>query len=211
MTLGALLIGSVCLAQTEGNYVVIINNDSIQIKLNNNVHYKTTSGEKLTISIIQPDILTYSDDFISFDYNKSLSCSNTKIDKDIEQCMIMKSTGNGCIVQKYKTINPSSLTQLMLNELTKESISYGYSKTERKFKKKLISGQTIEGVQATLKYKGEKQVFTVATYGEKDKGIVVVTMLLNEDFEEDKEIIKLFLKTLSINTTEAKIINPKQD
>lgn len=192
-------MGAVCLGQTQGNYLVIINNDSINIKLNNNVQYKTTSGEKLTIRVIQPDILTYSDDFISFKYNKSLSFSNTKIDKGIEQCMIMKSTGNGFIVQKYKTINPSNLTQLMLNELIKESISYGYSKKEKKFKRKLISGQTIKGVQVTLKYKEEKQVFTVATYGEKDKGILVVTMLLNDDFKEDQEIIKLFLKTLSIN------------
>ena len=199
MTLGVLLMGAVCLGQTQGNYLVIINNDSINIKLNNNVQYKTTSGEKLTIRVIQPDILTYSDDFISFKYNKSLSFSNTKIDKGIEQCMIMKSTGNGFIVQKYKTINPSNLTQLMLNELIKESISYGYSKKEKKFKRKLISGQTIKGVQVTLKYKEEKQVFTVATYGEKDKGILVVTMLLNDDFKEDQEIIKLFLKTLSIN------------
>lgn len=199
MTLGVLLMGAVCLGQTQGNYLVIINNDSINIKLNNNVQYKTTSGEKLTIRVIQPDMLTYSDDFISFKYNKSLSFSNTKIDKGIEQCMIMKSTGNGFIVQKYKTINPSNLTQLMLNELIKESISYGYSKKEKKFKRKLISGQTIKGVQVTLKYKEEKQVFTVATYGEKDKGILVVTMLLNDDFKEDQEIIKLFLKTLSIN------------
>ena len=59
-------MGAVCLGQTQGNYLVIINNDSINIKLNNNVQYKTTSGEKLTIRVIQPDILTYSDDFISF-------------------------------------------------------------------------------------------------------------------------------------------------
>ena len=40
------------------------------------------------------------------------------------------------MVQKFKTIDPSSLTRLMLNEITKESISYGYSKTEKKFRKK---------------------------------------------------------------------------
>lgn len=112
--------------------------------------------------------------------------------------MIIKSTGNGFMVQKYKTINPSSLTQLMLNEITKESVSYGYSKTEKQFKKKLKSGQTIEGIQATLTYKGGKEVYTVATYGAKDEGIIVITMMLNEEYKDGKEIIELFLETLEI-------------
>ena len=194
----ALLISFISFSQNQGNYILIINNDSIHTNLNNELQYKTQSGEKLTIKITQPDILVYSDEMISFSHDKSLSVSNTKIDKGIEQCMIVKSTGNGFMVQKYRTFNPSSLTQLMMNEITKESVSYGYSKTEKVFKKKLRSGQTIEGIQATLTYKGEKEVYTVATYGAKDEGIIVVTMLLNEDYSDDKEIIELFLKTLEI-------------
>lgn len=199
MTLGVLLVSIVSFAQTQGNYIIIINNDSIRVDLNNEVDYTDKLGEKHTFKIIQPEILTYSDDMISFSHSKSLNVSNSKIEEGIEQCMLMQSTGNGCMVQKYKTINPSSLTRLMLNEITKESISYGYSKTEKKFSKKIKSGQTIEGIQATLIYKGEKEVYTVATYGGKDEGIIVVTMLLNDDFKEDKKIIKLFLDTLSIN------------
>ena len=191
------LTNSLTLAQEGGNYIVIINNDSIQIDLDNEQLYKTLSGEELTFKVIQPNILTYSDDMISFNYDKSLSVSNTKIEEGIEQCMVMKSTGNGFIVQKYKTINPSSLVQLMLNEITKESINYGYVKNEKKFKKKLLSGHTIEGVQATLTYKGEKEIYTIATYGGKDEGILVVTMLVYDAFE-DKQIIDLFLDTLKI-------------
>lgn len=199
ITLGVLLVSILSFSQTQGNYIIIINNDSIRVDLNNQVNYTDKSGEKHTIKVIQPEILTYSDDMISFSHNKSLNVSNSIIEEGIEQCMLMQSTGTGVMVQKYKTINPSSLTQLMLNEITKESISYGYSKTEKKFSKKIKSGHTIEGIQATLTYKGDKEVYTVATYGGKDEGIIVVTMLLNDDFEEDKVIIDLFLDTLSIN------------
>lgn len=190
----------VSFAQPNGNYVVIINNDSIPINLDSNYNYNTEKGEQLTIKVFQPEILTYSDSVISFKHHKSLSVSNTVIEDGIEQCMMIKSTGNGIMVQKYKTMNPSYLTEIMLNELTKESVSYGYKKTEKKFKKKLKSGQTIKGVMATLIYKGAKEVYTVASYGSKDEGILVVTMLLNDDFKEDKKIIKLFLNTLSINS-----------
>lgn len=193
-----MLISFLSFGQSQGNYILIINNDSIQTNLNNELLYKTSSGEELTIKIAQPELLKYSDDMIAFSYDKSLSVSNVEIDEGIEQCMIMKSTGNGFMVQKYRTIDPSSLTELMLNEIIKESINYGYSKTEKEFSKKLKSGQTIEGIQATLTYKGEKEVYTVATYGGKDEGVVVITMFLSEDYADDKEIIELFLETLEI-------------
>ncbi|MDO5980276.1 hypothetical protein [Flavivirga spongiicola] len=196
--IGALLISLISYSQNKGNYIIIINNDSILVDLNKNIQYKISSGEKLTIKITQPEILTYSDDMISFSHDKSLSVSDSKIEEGIEQCMIMKSTGNGFMVQKYKTLDPSSLTQLMMNEITKESVNYGYTKTEKPFKRKLKSGQTIVGIQTTLTYKGEKEIYTVATYGAKDEGIIVVTMLLSEDHKDDKGIIDLFLETLEI-------------
>jgi hypothetical protein len=191
------LISSLTFAQ-NGNYILIINNDSIQISIDDTRQYETSSGEKLSLKVIQPNILTYSDDMISFNYHKSLNVSNTEIETGIEQCLVMKSTGNGFMIQKYSRINPSSLMELMLNELTKESISYGYTKKEKSFKKTLMSGQTIEGIQATLTYKGEDEIYTVAAYGKKDEGIIVITMLLNSDFN-DKNIIDLFLDTLKIN------------
>lgn len=193
-----LLLSIKSFSQKKGNYILIINNDSIEVNLNSEINYKTSKKEKLSIKVIQPNILTYSDEMISFDYRKSLSVSNTNIDDDIEQCMVIESTGNGFMIQKYKTFDPSSLTRLMLNEITKESISYGYSKTEEKFEKKLLSGQTIRGIKATLTYKGEKEIYTVATYGAKDEGIVVITMNLDEEFTSNKNMIDLFLETLSL-------------
>tara|TARA_R110002073_G_scaffold4213_3_gene28036 strand:- start:13521 stop:14132 length:612 start_codon:yes stop_codon:yes gene_type:complete len=196
-TLALLSLSAFTFAQKTGNYVVVINNDSIQINLDESFQYKPGGGKQLDIKVIQPNILTYTDAMISFNYDKSLNVSNTIIDKGIEQCMVMQSTGNGFMIQKYQTIDPSSLTQLMLNELIKESVSYGYVKKETPFKKTLQSGQTIEGIQATLSYKGEDEIYTVATYGAKDEGIIVITMLLSEDFNDEK-IIDLFLNTLRI-------------
>lgn len=198
ITLSLSLLGFIHFVQAQGNYFVIINQDSVQVNLNQEVEYKTASGENFTLKITQPDVLTYSDDMISFNHDKTFSVSNSEIDEGIDQCMIMSSAGNGFMVQKYRTINPSSLTKLMLNEITKESINYGYDKSETIFKKQLKSGQTIEGIQATLTYKGEKEIYTVATYGKKDEGIIVVTMLLNEDYPKDKEIIDMFLETLEL-------------
>ena len=194
-----LILGFLSYSQTQGNYIIVINGDSVRIDLSSEIDYKTKGGEKLKINLVQPEILTYSDNMISFSHNKAFTVSNTTIQEGIDQCMIVNSTGNGFMVQKYEIMDPSPLVELMLNELTKESVNYGYKLTKKDYSRKIKSGQTIEGVQATLTYKGDKEVYTVATYGQKDEGIIVVTMLLNDDFEEDQEIIDLFLNTLSIN------------
>lgn len=198
LSLSLLLMSILSLAQTQGNHILIINSDSVRIDLNEPVQYKTETGEQLTLELVQPQILTYSDNMISFKHDKSLVVSNSVLEEGMEQCMIMKSTGNGFMVQKYNNFNPSGLTRLMLDEIIKESINYGYTKTEKKYSRKIKSGQTIEGIQATLIYKGQKEVYTVATYGGKDEGILVLSMLLNDDFIEDQDFIELFLNTLAI-------------
>lgn len=195
-----LLIASSTLVRAQGNYLLVINGDSLYLDLDKPTEYKTTNGKKLDIELLQPMILTYSDDMVSFNHSKQFSVSNTLIEEGIEQCMIINSTGNGFMLQKYSTLNPSMLVPLMINELTKESVSYGYKKTERAVRRTLVSGQEITGTEATLIYKGMEEVYTVYSWGGKDEGLLVVTMLLAEDYADvDRPLIELFLKTLRIN------------
>lgn len=191
--------GSFLSAQEQSNYVLVINKDSLKVALDTEYTYTAKSGENLVIKVVQPNTLTYSDEMISFKYDKSNSVSNTVIEEGIAQCMILKSTGNGFMIQKYEKLDPSSLTKLMLTEITRESISYGYTMEEEPFKKELSSGQHLEGIKATLNYKGEKEVYTVSTFGHKDQGVIIITMLLSEDFiAADKPMIDLFLSSLQL-------------
>lgn len=192
-----LLTAQTVFCQHTENYYVIINNDTIRTDLDKTVQYKTSSGEKLNIRIAQPDVVTYSDDMISFKHDKSLSVSNTHVDVGIEQCALINATGSGFAIQKYKTINPSSLTDLMMQEIIKESVSYGYKKVEKPFKRKLVSGQTVEGKQVTLTYKDEVEIYTVAAYGRKDEGIIIITMLLENGYN-DGQLIELFYDTFEL-------------
>ncbi|PCJ97358.1 MAG: hypothetical protein COA50_04905 [Flavobacteriaceae bacterium] len=186
-------------SQESGNYHLIINGDTTKINLKQAFEYKTKKGEKLTIVIDQPLVQTYSDEMISFQYDKTYGVSKTVIDVGIEQIMVMSSNGNGFIIQKYSTMDPSSLTTLMMGELIKESINYGYEKIEESFTIMLKSGQTLTGLKNTLEYKTEKTTYEVGAYGGKDEGILIVTMLQGDSFSESGEsMIKLFLDTLTI-------------
>lgn len=186
------------LAQESGNYLLIIENDTLQIDLDEETTYNLSRKQKLKIKLIQPELLTYSDDMVSFKHKSGMSVTNSQVDVGISQCMLMSPTGNGFMIQKYETINPTSLSQFLMHELTKESIGYGYKSEQKPFKKTLASGEVIEGVQNTLTYQGEEEIYTVASYGRKDRGILVVTMMLSPEFTADSDMIEEFLNTLVI-------------
>lgn len=182
------------------NYILVIDGDSIAIDINQELKH-SVKGKKVSLKLIQPKDLVYADDLISFKYPNDLNAAKTQIDKDIDQIMVMKATGTGYMIQTYKSFNPSLLIDLMLNEITKESVSYGYSKEVEDFKHKLASGQMLEGKTAKLEYKGEEEVYTVAAYGNKDEGILVMTMLFTDDDyrEADESLLRQLLNTLKIN------------
>ncbi|OIQ27129.1 MAG: hypothetical protein BM564_13235 [Bacteroidetes bacterium MedPE-SWsnd-G2] len=186
-------------SQENSNFMIVIGNDTIPINLNESKTATILNKKNTDIKLIQPDVLTYQDEMISFNYNNNLSVSNSDLGDGIEQCALLNANGSGFMVQKYSSFNPSLLTELMLNELTKESVNYGYSIEKDDFSSKLKSGQTITGTTATLTYKGETESYTVATYGQKDEGILVVTMLLNNEYiESDQKLIDLFLNSLTL-------------
>ncbi len=194
-----LLFPKTILAQETKNYLLIINKDTIQTDLELTNKYKLKNGETLEIVVKQKETSVYNDNFISFSYPSNLKVSATKLDQSINQLSILKSTGNGYMIQTYSSLNPTSIIDLMIHELTKESIRYGYKKEEFPSEFKIASGQTLRGKKVVLTYKNEKEVYNVLSYGGNDEGILVVTLMLNEEYQkEDTVLIDLFLKSLKL-------------
>lgn len=197
--LSGLFALSATVLMAQYNYELTINGEKIDINLDEARQYKTKKGETLSISLREKDVLTYKDEMITFSYYKGLSVSRTPLDEGIEQLAVMNASGSGFLIQKYTSMNPSGMVDLMMNELIKESINYGYQKTEEPFSHKLKSEQTISGKKVKLTYKDESEYYTVASFGEKDEGILVVMMITNDDFaDQDQKMTKLLLESLAL-------------
>lgn len=184
-------------SQNDGNYILVVGKDSIYFDLDKQFEINLKNFEKNKVKIIQSEYQTYSDEMIKFKYHKSLGVSNSEIEDGIEQCMVANSTGTGFLIQTFRNVNPVSFTSFMLNEIIKESVNYGYKKIETPFYRKLKSGHKVEGIKATLSYKGEKEEYTVFTYGKKDEGFIFVTMKMYDD-KMNNDIINTFLESLEI-------------
>ncbi|MGZ8542067.1 MAG: hypothetical protein ACXWV6_15555 [Chitinophagaceae bacterium] len=183
----------------QEDYIIQLDDSSIPVALDKSYSF-TVNGKKVNFKITQKDTLTYNDSFYSFLYPKGFKISNTRIDEGVEQNSILTAEGSGLLIQKYETINPTTLNDMMLSEMTKESISYGYEEKRSNYKKVLKSGHEMVVTKSVLRYKDEVNIFEVASIGKKDAGILIVTMRMDEEANnQGQKIIDLMWKSITIN------------
>lgn len=185
-------------AQAQEDYVVRINDTLLNVELGKK--YNTTvNGKKVSFSVKLKDTLTYADNLYSFLYLSHNKISKTKLDTSISQISILTAEGSGLLIQEYESINPTSLNEMMLSEITKESINYGFEMKRSTYKKRLKSGQEIVVTRAVLRYKEEVNIYEVASAGTKDAGLVIVTMRMSEiDDTPGQNIINLMWDSLRL-------------
>jgi hypothetical protein len=112
--------------------------------------------------------------------------------------MTNSAVGTLVLIQEYNTMNPTTLVNLMLQELTKEQINYGYKMHKETYSKALKDGTELGGKRAILKYNDEEEYWTVLAYGRKDRGFLVITKIDKENLDTEKNIIDLMWETLQI-------------
>ena len=197
-TILLILLFSCFQLSAQEDYTIYINGTELKVALDKN--YETViNGKKVSFSIKANDTLTYVDDVLSFKYPKGLTASKTQLDGGIEQIAILNASGSGIIIQKYASLDPSPIKEFILNEMTKESIGYGYASKKTEYKRTLASGSSIDILKATLSYKDETNVYEIASLGKKDEGILVMTLNMNDGEDTvGQGLIDLMWKTIKV-------------
>lgn len=184
--------------QNVPNYEISINGETYDISLGRDYQIKSNSGEKLHFRVNKKAVMTYKNGYISFQHKSDLAISSTDLGNGIRQIMTNTAVGTLVLIQEYSTMNPSAMVNLMLQELTKEQINYGYKMQKETHSKALKDGIKLRGLRATLKYNEEEEYWTVSAYGKKDRGLLVITKIDKEYLSTEKSIIDLMWETLQI-------------
>ncbi|MFP4845334.1 hypothetical protein [Winogradskyella sp. PE311] len=185
-------------ANAQKDYIITIDGKSYEIEMDSEIEIKI-KGKKLDLGLRKKDTLLLDEDYFQLKYTKKHKVSKVTVEEGIDQLMIMTAGGSGVIVQKYSSFNPTMLQEMMLNEVTKESVSYGYSLVRKDYDKKLLSGETIKVLKAVLDYKGETETYEIAAHGKKDEGILVMTMDMGLGLGDGgPEMVQLMWDTLKI-------------
>lgn len=184
---------------TFGQEDLLLSIDGKVMEISSDKEYELPiNGKKVKLIVSSKDTLTYDTDLFSFQYPKDFKVSSMSIDEGIEQITIMSAEGSGLLIQKYSTINPTMLNEMMINEVTKESLNYGFKMKREDYTREIGSGQKIEISKAVLKYKDETNIYEIASMGKKDEGILVMTMIMDvNQSEQGKKLIELMWNSLN--------------
>ena len=182
------------------NYEISINGTTYDISLDRDYEIESDSGEKFYFRVNKKAVMTYNNGQISFQHKSDIAVSSTDLGDGIRQTMTNTAVGTLVLIQEYSSMNPTAIVSLMLQELTKEQRNYGYKMQKQTFSKALKDGTNLKGLTATLKYKDEEEYWTVSAYGQKDRGILVVTKIDKQYLSTEKNIIDLMWETLQIES-----------
>ena len=190
----SLLFGTILYAQND--YTIQINDQVLDVALEKEYQINI-NGKPVKFKVQAKDTITYKSNLFSFKHSKDYKVSKSIIDAGIDQQMIMTADGTGIAIQQYSSYNPTLLNEIMMAEITKESLSYGYKLEREDYNRRLTSGQEIRVNKAILKYKDDTNIFEVASIGEKDEGIIIITMKMDDNTtSEGQKIIDFMWNTL---------------
>ena|ERR1700730_18281641 len=182
----------------QEDYKITINDTSLKFSLDKKYELMV-NGKKLVFMVSSNDSLAYDDNLIGFLYPKGLNLSRTQLEGGVEQITIISAEGSGLIIQRYSAVSSVNLNELMLNEVTKESISYGFVLNREDYKKMLKSRQKIDVAKAVLKHKDETNIFEVTSIVKKDKEVLIMTMKMDDKKDsQGQKLIDMMWRTLVI-------------
>ena len=179
------------------DYVLTVNGSSQQLDLNEETQIVLSDGMTLNVILTQQEFLSFESDSFRFKHHNAYKPSRTDLGDGILQTMFATPTGTGILVQEYDSMNPSGLIDLMLHELSKEEIEYGYSYEERPIKRK-AGGMTFIGKEAVTSYKGDEWTRQALSAGTKDQGLLVITFIEKSNYVKESDVIDKMWETLEV-------------
>ena len=155
-------------------------------------------GKTSKVRIDRNDFATFSGATFSFVHPSNISITKSDLSDSITQYLMASALGTIVLVQEYDKMNPASLNQLMLQEMTKESVQAGGTLTQEPTTRKLADGKELTGIKATVKTRTDGADFEIVGFGLADQGLLFITRIGDQDVATEKPLIDKFWENLKV-------------
>ena len=192
-----LIFCSTTFADDSKNYVMSVEGKDYDINIDDTITVKSKTGD-VAITIKRKEFSTFAKDIVSFEHRSDLSVAATDVDRDIHQYLLASALGTLVIVQKYDAMNPDSLNELMLNQISKDDIASGFKIEKSDFSRTLSDGTKMNGLRAHLTYKKDDVDLQVLSVDLGDSGVIAITRYNSDMAVGEDKIIDRFWATLKL-------------
>ncbi|KRB30096.1 hypothetical protein ASD99_23645 [Mesorhizobium sp. Root695] len=155
-------------------------------------------GKHSKVTLERNDFATFSGSVFSFVHPSNISVTKTDLGENITQYLMASALGTIVVVQEYGKMNPVSLNQLMLQEMTKESVQAGATLTQEPTTRKLADGKELTGIRAQVKTRTDTAYFEIVGFGLADQGLLFITRIAGEDKAAEEPLIDKFWQSLKV-------------
>ncbi|RVD53072.1 hypothetical protein EN784_17450 [bacterium M00.F.Ca.ET.141.01.1.1] len=197
LTLIALCAGSAG-AEDLKAFKVTIDGKAVDIDAGESTHVTLPDGRQVEVKLDKNDFATFSGGSFSFNHPSGISVTKSDLGENITQYLMASALGTIVVVQEYGEMNPVSLNQLMLQEMTKESVQAGAELTQQPTTRKLADGKELTGITAEVKTRTDTAYFEIVGYGRADQGLLFITRVAGEDAATEKPLIDKFWQSLKL-------------
>jgi len=190
----------VFLAAAQGmsaDYAITINGKSQDIDLDRKTTMVLPDGTTLYITLQQKEYLRFSGKLFSFEHKNRYKPNRNDLGEGNFQTSIVTPLGTGIIIQEYTRASPDGLVDVMLKELSKEEVDYGYTYREKKVERK-VGGGVMRGKQAVTALPEEEWTRTVLSFSKGGKGVLVMTFIERDNYVSEKALIEHMWQTLEL-------------
>ena len=195
----ALLLGTgIAGAEPLKSHRLTIGDQVVEIDVGGSAEVTLPDGSTTTVTLKRNEFATYAGGNFSFNYPTSLSVARSDVGDNIVQHLMASALGTLVIVQEYARLDPSTLTGLMMQELTKETVAAGGMRTDEKAERSLADGKVLTGLKTTLTINGENSFYEVLTYGQQNSGLIAVTRIDEKRIQSEGITLSTFWGTLEV-------------
>jgi len=179
------------------NYILEINGEIVQIGLGKGKRFTMPDGTKLNLKLTLKEYITFETENYSFSHKSTFRPERKPVGEGVYQTMLTTALGSGIIIQEYTTMDPTSIVDFMLNELTKEERDYGYQYKERVVSQ-MAGTKKLVGKEAITTHTEDQWIRAVYAYGNANSGIMVVTFIERDNLAGEQQILTDLWESLKI-------------
>jgi hypothetical protein len=186
------------LADDPKTYRLTVGDVAVDIDPGESLDVRLPDGSTTKVTLDLNAFATYSGDTFSYVYPTTVSITRTELAASIRQHLMASAVGTLVLIQEYGAVNPVSFDQLVLQELTRQTVQAGGELSQQPATRKLADGKELTGVKATLKTPAATVYFEVLGYGAADKGLLMMTRIDEANRGREALLVDTFWETLKI-------------
>ncbi|RWL97774.1 MAG: hypothetical protein EOR68_16625 [Mesorhizobium sp.] len=194
-----MLCGGVARAEDPKAFRLTIDGVTVDIDPGEDIEVTLPGGKTSKVRLEHNDFATFSGGTFSFVHPGNYSVTKTDLGDGIAQYLMASALGTLVVVQKYDKMNPVSLNQLMLQEMTRETVQAGGHLAQQPTTRKLADGKDLTGLKATVKTRTDSADFEIVGFGTADQGLLFITRIGDQDNATEQPLIDKFWETLKVN------------